>query len=136
MVINSNIRIIFGLTGPCYVSLTTPVAATLYGTHNLATLTGLLSLASLPGKFPSEGRKLRQLKHEAGALSGPPIGGLILGRTGRNWHAVAGYSGMVQLVGMLCVLYGECMRTGHLVETKVILVTARFKREPRIFARL
>ncbi|KAJ1305216.1 hypothetical protein OPQ81_000245 [Rhizoctonia solani] len=41
--------IIFGLTGPCYVSLTTPIAATLYGTQTLATLTGLLNIASLPG---------------------------------------------------------------------------------------
>ncbi|CUA71471.1 putative transporter MCH2 [Saccharomyces cerevisiae S288c] [Rhizoctonia solani] len=41
--------IIFGLTGPCYVSLTTPIAATLYGTQSLATLTGLLNISSLPG---------------------------------------------------------------------------------------
>ncbi|KAG8787540.1 hypothetical protein FRC12_015463 [Ceratobasidium sp. 428] len=41
--------VMFGLSGPCYVSLITPVAVTLYGTQNLATLTGLLTLASLPG---------------------------------------------------------------------------------------
>ncbi|CAE6507235.1 unnamed protein product, partial [Rhizoctonia solani] len=80
--------IIFGLTGPCYVSLTTPIAATLYGTQSLATLTGLLNIASLPG-----------------ALSGPPIGGYILKASGRNWHILAGYSGVVQFAGVICVLY-------------------------------
>ncbi|CAE6445454.1 unnamed protein product [Rhizoctonia solani] len=82
--------IIFGLTGPCYVSLTTPIAATLYGTQSLATLTGLLNIASLPG-----------------ALGGPPIGGYILKASGRNWHILAGYSGAVQFAGVLCVLYDK-----------------------------
>ncbi|KAG9100768.1 hypothetical protein FS749_012882 [Ceratobasidium sp. UAMH 11750] len=41
--------VVFGLSGPCYISLITPVAVTLYGAQNLATLTGLLNLASLPG---------------------------------------------------------------------------------------
>ncbi|CAE6496587.1 unnamed protein product, partial [Rhizoctonia solani] len=80
--------IIFGLTGPCYVSLTTPIAATLYGTQSLATLTGLLNIASLPG-----------------ALGGPPIGGYILKASGRNWHLLAGYSGMAQFIAVICVLY-------------------------------
>ncbi|EUC60313.1 MFS transporter [Rhizoctonia solani AG-3 Rhs1AP] len=93
--------VIFGLTGPCYVSLTTPIAASLYGTQSLATLTGLLNISGLPG-----------------ALSGPPIGGYILKASGRNWHLLACYSGVVQFAGVICVLY------------------ARFKREPRILARL
>ncbi|CEL53505.1 Monocarboxylate transporter 10 OS=Danio rerio GN=slc16a10 PE=2 SV=1 [Rhizoctonia solani AG-1 IB] len=93
--------VIFGLTGPCYVSLTTPIAATLYGTQSLATLTGLLNMASLPG-----------------ALGGPPIGGYILKASGRNWRILAGYSGAVQFAGVLCILY------------------ARFKREPKVLARL
>ncbi|KAF8686487.1 Major Facilitator Superfamily [Rhizoctonia solani] len=91
--------IIFGLTGPCYVSLTPPIATTLYGMQSLASLTGLLNIASLPGAF-----------------SGPPIGGYILKASGRNWHALAGYSGAVQFAGVLCILY------------------ARFKREPKILA--
>ncbi|KAG8688195.1 hypothetical protein FRC09_013055 [Ceratobasidium sp. 395] len=41
--------ILFGLSGPCFISLVTPVAATLYGIHNLATLTGTLNLANVPG---------------------------------------------------------------------------------------
>ncbi|KAG9121665.1 hypothetical protein FRC07_002301, partial [Ceratobasidium sp. 392] len=80
--------VIFGLSGPCYVSLITPIAVTLYGTQNLATLTGLLNLASLPG-----------------GLSGPPIGGLILGGTHHNWHILAGYSGLIQCAGVVCILY-------------------------------
>ncbi|KAJ1305227.1 hypothetical protein OPQ81_000256 [Rhizoctonia solani] len=93
--------ILFGLTGPCFISLVTPVAVTLYGTYNLATLTGLLNLSNMPG-----------------SLSGPPIGGVILERSGRNWHALTAYSGLIQFLGVLCMLY------------------ARFKREPRLFARI
>lgn len=44
-------RVLFGLTGPCFISLVTPVAVTLYGTHNLATLTGLLNLSNMPGLY-------------------------------------------------------------------------------------
>lgn len=93
--------VIFGLTGPCSLSLVTPIAATLFGTHNLATLTGLLNLSNVPG-----------------LLSGPPIGGVILDNSGRNWHALATYSGSIQLLGVICVLY------------------ARFKRQPRLFGKI
>ncbi|CAE6362246.1 unnamed protein product [Rhizoctonia solani] len=93
--------VLFGMTGPCFVSLVTPVAVTLYGTHNLATLTGLLNISNMPG-----------------SLAGPPLGGVILEKSGRNWHALTAYSGVIQFVGVLCMLY------------------ARFKREPRIFARV
>ncbi|KAG9097979.1 hypothetical protein FS749_004986 [Ceratobasidium sp. UAMH 11750] len=41
--------ILYGLSGPCLISLITPVATTLYGTHNLATLTGLMNMSNLPG---------------------------------------------------------------------------------------
>ncbi|QRW07417.1 major facilitator superfamily transporter [Ceratobasidium sp. AG-Ba] len=92
---------VFGLTGPCYISLITPIAVTLYGTQSLATLTGLLNLASLPG-----------------GLAGPPIAGLILDGTHRNWHILTGYSGLIQFTGVLCILF------------------ARFKRQPKIFAKL
>lgn len=93
--------VLCGLTGPCFISLITPVAVTLYGTHNLATLAGLLNLSNIPG-----------------GLSGLPIGGVILDSTGRNWHALAAYSGLVQFAGMLCMFY------------------ARFSREPRIIAKI
>ncbi|KAH7338230.1 major facilitator superfamily domain-containing protein [Rhizoctonia solani] len=93
--------LLFGLTGPCFISLVTPVAVTLYGIHNLATLTGLLNMSYLPG-----------------SISGPPLGGVILANSGRNWHALAAYSGLIQLLGVLCMLY------------------ARFKREKRLFAKI
>ncbi|KAF8599127.1 MFS general substrate transporter [Ceratobasidium sp. AG-I] len=93
--------VVFGLTGPCFLSLVTPIAATLYGTQNLATITGLLNLANVPG-----------------LLSGPPIGGVILDGSGHNWHALATYSGVIQFVSVICILY------------------ARFRREPRLFARI
>lgn len=93
--------IIFGLTGPCALSLVTPIAATIYGTYNLATLTGLFTLSNVPGLF-----------------GGPPIGGVILDSSGHNWHALAGYSGGVQLLGVLCILY------------------ARFKRQPMLFGKI
>ncbi|CCO33059.1 hypothetical protein BN14_07128 [Rhizoctonia solani AG-1 IB] len=86
--------VLFGTTGPCILSLVTPVAVTLYGTHNLATLVGLLNLSNMPG-----------------SLAGPPLGGVILEKSGRNWHGLTAYSGVIQFV-------------------------ARFKREPRIFARV
>ncbi|KAF8714637.1 Major Facilitator Superfamily, partial [Rhizoctonia solani] len=82
-------------------SLTPPIATTLYGMQSLASLTGLLNIASLPGAF-----------------SGPPIGGYILKASGRNWHALAGYSGAVQFADIY------------------IVYAARFKREPKILARL
>ncbi|QRW18476.1 major facilitator superfamily transporter [Rhizoctonia solani] len=82
--------VVFGLTGPCFLSLVTPIAATLYGTDNLATLTGLFNIANVPGM-----------------LSGPPIGGVILDGAGHSWHALAAYSGSIQLLGVICILYGK-----------------------------
>ncbi|KAF8754717.1 Major Facilitator Superfamily [Rhizoctonia solani] len=81
--------VLFGMTGPCFISLVTPVAVTLYGTHNLATPTGLLNISNMPG-----------------SLTGPPLGGVILENSGRNWHALTAYSGVIQFVGVLCMLYG------------------------------
>jgi hypothetical protein len=46
-----------------------------------------------------------------GGLGGPPIGGLILSGSHRNWHVLAGYSGLIQGAGVVCILYGECMRS-------------------------
>ncbi|KAJ1305224.1 hypothetical protein OPQ81_000253 [Rhizoctonia solani] len=93
--------VLFGITGPCFISLVTPVAVTLYGNHNLATLTGLFNMFYIPG-----------------SISGPPLGGVILNGSGRNWHALAAYSGLVQLLGVLFILY------------------AQFNRERRIFAKI
>ncbi|KAJ1300024.1 hypothetical protein OPQ81_011144 [Rhizoctonia solani] len=93
--------VIFGLTGPCFLSLVTPIAASLYGTNNLATLTGLFNIANVPG-----------------LMSGPPIGGVILDGAGHNWHALAAYSGSIQILGVICMLY------------------ARFKKDSRLFGRV
>ncbi|CAE6526894.1 unnamed protein product [Rhizoctonia solani] len=92
--------VVFGLTGPCFLSLVTPIAASLYGIDNLATLTGLFNLANVPG-----------------LLSGPPIGGVILDGAGHNWHALAAYSGGIQILGVMCMLY------------------VRFKKDSRLFGR-
>ncbi|KAI0651102.1 MFS general substrate transporter [Trametes meyenii] len=51
-----------------------------------------------------------------GYAAGAPVAGAILGVTGNNWQVVAGYSGSVQIFGALILLY------------------ARFKREPKLFA--
>ncbi|KAI0742937.1 major facilitator superfamily domain-containing protein [Daedaleopsis nitida] len=91
--------ILYGFFCGCFLSLVSAVAAKLYGAEKLAGLSGLLLLFNAPG-------------YAAGA----PIGGAILGATGNNWRIVAGYSGSVQVLGALCLLY------------------ARFKRQPRILA--
>ncbi|CAE6479612.1 unnamed protein product [Rhizoctonia solani] len=93
--------VVFGLTGPCFLSLVTPIAASMYGIDNLATLTGIFNIANVPG-----------------LLSGPPIGGVILEGAGRNWHALAAYSGGIQILGVICMLY------------------ARFKKDSRLFGRV
>ncbi|KAG8736224.1 hypothetical protein FRC11_002770 [Ceratobasidium sp. 423] len=93
--------VVFGLTGPCFLSLVTPIAASLYGTNNLATLTGLFNIANVPG-----------------LMAGPPIGGVILDSANRNWHALAAYSGSIQILGVMFMLY------------------ARFKKDPKLFGRV
>jgi len=77
--------------------LATPVGAWFYGTENLAGLTGLLFLFAAPGE-----------------LAGPPITGAIYDAT-KSWHWVIAFSGTVQVVGAITLLY------------------ARFKREPSVF---
>ncbi|CAE7223837.1 unnamed protein product [Rhizoctonia solani] len=78
--------IVFGLTGPCFLSLVTPIAASMYGTDNLATLSGLFNIANVPG-----------------LLSGPPIGGVILDSAGHDWHALTAYSGGIQILGVISI---------------------------------
>ncbi|KAM5532504.1 hypothetical protein V8D89_013791, partial [Ganoderma adspersum] len=51
-----------------------------------------------------------------GNSAGAPLGGAILARTGGNWVAVSVYSGSLQIVGGLVLLY------------------ARFKREPKVLS--
>ncbi|KAM5533514.1 hypothetical protein V8D89_012851 [Ganoderma adspersum] len=90
--------IMYGFVCGCFLSLTPAVAAQLYGSGRLAGLSGLMLLFNLPGNS-----------------AGAPLGGAILSATGNNWVAVSVYSGSLQIVGALVLLY------------------ARFKREPKIF---
>lgn len=66
----------------------------------------MLNLANVPGTFFVA--TLQAIIDSAGIgnLAGPPIGGTILDHSNRNWHALTAYSGLAQLVGMLCILYG------------------------------
>ncbi|KAI0758888.1 major facilitator superfamily domain-containing protein [Fomes fomentarius] len=91
--------VLYGFFCGCFLSLISAVVAKVYGADRIAGLSGLLLLFNAPG-------------YAAGA----PVGGAILGATGNNWRVVAAYSGSVQVIGALCLLY------------------ARFKREPRLFA--
>jgi len=79
--------------------LTPAVCAQLYGSDRLAGLSGLTLFFNLPGN-----------------AAGAPLGGAILSGTGGNWHAVACYSGGMQVLGVLLMLY------------------ARFKKERKFFA--
>lgn len=125
----------FGLTGPCIISLVTPVAATLYGIHNLGALTGVLNLANVPGGLYAMELEVITDTTTTGNLAGPPIGGTILDHSNRNWHALAAYSGLAQVVGMACILYGMFMHTGVWFLCLRSLYEARFKREPRLWAK-
>ncbi|KAH9931623.1 MFS general substrate transporter [Epithele typhae] len=91
--------VLYGFFCGCFLSLISAVAAKVYGVAQLAGLSGLLLLFNAPGN-----------------AAGAPIGGALLGATGNNWQVVAAYSGAVQVLGALCLLY------------------ARFKREPRLIA--
>ncbi|KAH9922209.1 major facilitator superfamily domain-containing protein [Fomitopsis serialis] len=91
--------IIYGFFCGCFISLTPAVCAQLYGSDRLAGLSGITLFFNLPGN-----------------AAGAPLGGAILSGTGGNWHAVACYSGGMQVLGVLLMLY------------------ARFKKERKLFA--
>lgn len=90
--------ILYGFFCGCFISLTPAVGGQIYGSGRLAGLSGLLLFFNLPGNS-----------------AGAPIGGAILNATRSNWHAVATWSGMMQIVGVIILLY------------------ARFKRQPKVF---
>ncbi|KAG8704032.1 hypothetical protein FRC08_002491 [Ceratobasidium sp. 394] len=92
--------VIFGATGGCFLSLMTPLAAQLFGTENLAGLTGTFNFFMTPGN-----------------LAAAPATGAILAAAGGNWHAPVSWSGGVQVLAVGVMVY------------------ARFKRQPVIFAR-
>ncbi|CAE6471599.1 unnamed protein product [Rhizoctonia solani] len=83
----------FGLTGGCFLSLMTPLAAQLFGTRNLAGLTGTFNFFMTPGN-----------------LAAAPIAGLVLSAAGGNWHAPISYSGGIQLFAIGFMLYSRLKR--------------------------
>ncbi|CAE7189202.1 unnamed protein product [Rhizoctonia solani] len=83
----------FGLTGGCFLSLMTPLAAQLFGTRNLAGLTGTFNFFMTPGN-----------------LAAAPIAGLVLSAAGGNWHAPISYSGGIQLFAIGLMLYSRLKR--------------------------
>ncbi|KAG9096193.1 hypothetical protein FS749_008955 [Ceratobasidium sp. UAMH 11750] len=85
--------VIFGMTGGCFLSLMTPLAAQLFGTNNLASLVGTFNFLITPGD-----------------LAGAPIAGLVLSAAGGNWHAPISYSGGVQVVAVLVMAYARFKR--------------------------
>ncbi|KAJ7630847.1 major facilitator superfamily domain-containing protein [Roridomyces roridus] len=80
--------IIYGLVGSWFISLLPVVCAELFGTDDLATITGFMVLANSPGQ-----------------LSGASIAGAVYAASG--WHAVSIYGGVCMLVGSFCVLYAR-----------------------------
>ncbi|EIN03957.1 MFS general substrate transporter [Punctularia strigosozonata HHB-11173 SS5] len=83
------LSITYGLFSGCFLSLTSPVAARLYGAGRLAGLSGLLFLYVAPGQ-----------------LAGATISGAIYAST-KSWHAVIAYSGGIQIVAAACLLYAR-----------------------------
>ena len=114
--------ILYGFFCGCFLSLISAVAAKIYGADRLAGLSGLLLLFNAPGTSLSLSRRVKHmLVHRGlsiqprgrsypyiGYAAGAPIGGAILGATGNNWRIVAAYSGSVQVLGALILLYGAC----------------------------
>lgn len=125
----------FGPTGPCIISLVTPVAATLYGIHKLGSLTGILNLANVPGAFCRVALQALIDPAGIGNLGGTPISGTILDHLNRNWHALPAYSGLAQLVGMICILYGIGICFVPCLNPLLLFLSARFNHEPRVWAK-
>ncbi|KAL7278707.1 hypothetical protein ACG7TL_007709 [Trametes sanguinea] len=97
--------IMYGFVCGCFLSLSPAVAAQLWGSGRLAGLSGLMLLFNLP-----------ENRRGAGNSAGAPIGGAILNGSGGNWTAVSCYSGGLQILGAICLLY------------------ARLKRQPKVLA--
>lgn len=87
--------IICGAFGGCFVSLTGPVAAHVFGAEKLAGLSGLLTLFNTPGN-----------------VAAAPLAGIIFSASGGNWHALIAYSGSVQILAGACMLYGTSIGMG------------------------
>ncbi|KAJ3887546.1 MFS general substrate transporter [Lentinula edodes] len=77
-----------GLIGSWFMSLLPVVCAKLFGVEGLSTITGFMILANSPGQFV-----------------GTTIAAVVLSSSGNNWTAVSLYSGSMQIMGALCILY-------------------------------
>ncbi|KAJ3981579.1 major facilitator superfamily domain-containing protein [Lentinula detonsa] len=93
--------ILNGLVGSWFMSLLPVVCARLFGVEGLSTITGFMILANSPGQFV-----------------GTTIAASVLSTSGNNWKAVSVYSGSMQIIGALSILY------------------ARFHRERRVFVKV
>ncbi|KAF9075382.1 major facilitator superfamily domain-containing protein [Rhodocollybia butyracea] len=82
--------ILNGLIGSWFMSLLPVVCARMFGVEGLSTITGFMILANSPGQF-----------------AGSSISGIVLSSSGNNWAAVSLYSGSMQIVGAVCILYGK-----------------------------
>ncbi|KAF9071340.1 major facilitator superfamily domain-containing protein, partial [Rhodocollybia butyracea] len=80
--------ILNGLIGSWFMSLLPVVCAKMFGVEGLSTITGFMILANSPGQF-----------------AGSSIAAVVLSSSGNNWAAVSLYSGSMQIVGALCILY-------------------------------
>ncbi|KAJ3869887.1 major facilitator superfamily domain-containing protein [Lentinula novae-zelandiae] len=82
--------ILNGLIGSWFMSLLPVVCAKLFGVEGLSTITGFMILANSPGQFV-----------------GTTIAAVVLSSSGNNWTAVSLYSGSMQIMGALCILYAR-----------------------------
>ncbi|KAJ3781444.1 major facilitator superfamily domain-containing protein, partial [Lentinula aff. detonsa] len=80
--------ILNGLVGSWFMSLLPVVCARLFGVEGLSTITGFMILANSPGQFV-----------------GTTIAASVLSTSGNNWKAVSVYSGSMQIIGALSILY-------------------------------
>ncbi|KAF8823680.1 hypothetical protein HHX47_DHR9000495 [Lentinula edodes] len=110
-----------GLIGSWFMSLLPVVCARLFGVEGLSTITGFMILANSPGQFV-----------------GTTIAAVVLSSSGNNWTAVSLYSGSMQIMGALCILYG----TRHdkssvcMAEFTRYIISARFNKERSIFVKV
>ncbi|QRV93597.1 major facilitator superfamily transporter [Ceratobasidium sp. AG-Ba] len=85
--------VIFGATGGCFPALMTPLGAQLLRMENLAGLTGTFYFFMMPGN-----------------LAAAPISGAVPAAAGGNWHAPITYSGAVQVVAVIVMVYARFKR--------------------------
>uniref|UniRef100_A0A0W0EYB5 Major facilitator superfamily (MFS) profile domain-containing protein n=1 Tax=Moniliophthora roreri TaxID=221103 RepID=A0A0W0EYB5_MONRR len=79
-----------GFIGSWFLSLLPVVCASLFSLEGLSTISGFMLLANSPGQ-----------------IAGSAIGGAILSASGGDWKAVTFYSGGMQIIGAVCILYAR-----------------------------